>query len=208
VDAARSLPARWITKRYVHRDGKTTPLPDEEVPLFDRYLIRAVTEAFSGNHEEAVKLVRRARGAMGLPGSRWLPPEYAFIEILEALTAGTKHRAYLDAAIEYARNFQHIEPWASWAYAFEAKQAPDGPRRVRAAALALRLDPLSDRLQSIDARTRGHAEAWLERHNPFVRRKPAAGPAAAQRSSQRCRNTIAREYFEPSINCSLGVLGG
>jgi hypothetical protein len=55
----------------------------------------------------------------------------------------TKQPAYLNAALDYARAYQRVEPWTSWAYAFDARHGPAGAARVRAAGIALKLDPQS-----------------------------------------------------------------
>ena len=64
------------------------------------------------------------------------------------------------AALEYTHAYQRVKPWTAWAYAVEAKHLPPGPARVRAAAIALKLDPQSRCLRALDAQTLKQARKW------------------------------------------------
>ncbi len=64
-----------------------------------------------------------------------------------------------------SRFYKRVKPWTAWAYAFEAKHASPGPARVRAAAIALKLDPQSRRLHTLDARTLEQARKWAAVHH-------------------------------------------
>ena len=86
------------------------------------------------------------------------------MEILERLAEETKHPAYLGFALEHARAYQRFEPWAAWAYAFEARHAQAGPARARAAGIALKLDPQSHWLNELDKATLQQARQWANRN--------------------------------------------
>jgi len=128
------------------------------VPEFYHHLVLAIGHAFKGNHAEAQAEVKRAQAT--LEGGGMLEARYVFVEILERLNDETRQAAYLDVALEYARAYQRLEPWTSWAYAFEARHAPAGPARVRAAGIALKLDPQSQWLREIDQQTLQQARQW------------------------------------------------
>jgi hypothetical protein len=146
------------------------------MPAFDRKLIAGISAAFSGKHAEALQAFRGAQGAMEAPGSRLIPPEYAFVELLETVSRETDNAAYKDLALAFARGYQGYEPWAGWAYAFEAEYSR-GAGQVRAAALALKFDPKSARLAKLDPKLLDQAREWLRANDPFVEKKePPAIP--------------------------------
>jgi hypothetical protein len=128
------------------------------VPEFHHHLVLAIGHAFKGNHAQAKAEVKRAQATIESGGL--LEARYAFVEILERLSEETRQSAYLDIALEYTRAYQRLEPWTSWAYAFEARHAPAGPARVRAAGIALKLDLQSQWLREIDQQTLQQARRW------------------------------------------------
>jgi hypothetical protein len=144
------------------------------MPAFDRKLIAGIAAAFAGDHEGAQRFLRAAQGAMPAPGTRMLPPEYAFVEILESLTKETGVAAYRDMALRFARGYQQYEPWAGWAYAFDAANSRAGARQIRSAALALKFDPKSSRLEKLDPKLMKQAREWLRTNDPF-RNPPPRG---------------------------------
>jgi len=102
--------------------------------------------------------VRKARAT--IESQNMIEAAYVFVEILERLSEETKRPAYLDVALDYARAYQRLEPWTSWAYAFEARHAPAGAARIRAAGIALTLDPQSQWLRELDKQTMTQARQW------------------------------------------------
>jgi hypothetical protein len=133
----------------------------QPIPSFELHLALAVGHAFKGDHERAAAEAQKARAAIDYIDG-FLAPGYAFVEILERLDEETKHPAYMAIALEYARAYQRYQPWQAWPYAFEARHAPPGPTRIRAAAIALKLDPQSQWLHELDATTMQQARQWAK----------------------------------------------
>jgi hypothetical protein len=117
---------------------------------------------------------------MPVVGARLIPPDYAFAEILEALTRETGVKAYRDMALALARGREAYEPFTAWPYAFDAQYSPAGDAQVRATALALKLDPKSERLKKIAPAVVAKARAWLKKNDPF--REKAEPPANQSKS--------------------------
>jgi hypothetical protein len=139
---------------------------------FDRLMITAVLAAASGDHAAGLRALRLAQARMPESAEwmvRMMPSEYTFVEIAEWLARDSGQRAYLEVALKYARAYQLHEPWAAWAYAFEARHTSDPERRLRATGIALKLDPSSRRLQGVPPQVRQSAKQWLERNKPFER---------------------------------------
>ncbi|HYL17953.1 MAG TPA: hypothetical protein VEV20_04700, partial [Burkholderiales bacterium] len=133
----------------------------EPIRPFYLNLALAVGDAFKGDHARAEAEVQKARaGINGIDG--FLAPGYELVEILERLSEETRHPAYIAIALEYARAYQRYEPWQAWPYAFEARHAPPGPARIRAAAIALKLDPQSQWLHELDVQTMEQARQWAK----------------------------------------------
>jgi len=165
AERARSNPAT--------ASGPQLPNHPFRVPDYELAVLDAIGRATSGDHDAGLRAARAALGRLPEPGTRMIPPEYVLAEVLETLADATGQQSYLALALEFARGLQRYEPFAAWAYAFEAKHGAPGARRVRAAALALRLDARSARLQSVDAQTLAEARAWLKTHAPTVKSTPA-----------------------------------
>ncbi|HET9044123.1 MAG TPA: hypothetical protein VFN70_13285, partial [Burkholderiales bacterium] len=156
--------------------AKFQSMPREDERSFDRALIRGIFAALANRHDEADRWLKLARANMAEPGERLLPPEYAYAEILEALAADTGRREYLAAGLDWARRSQRYEPFAAWAYAFEARHAGNESDRTRALAIALYLDPQSARLAEIDAASKERARAWFKAKDPLgLTRPPRSG---------------------------------
>jgi hypothetical protein len=144
-------------------DAKSKAASSEgAVPDFEHHLILAIAHAFNEHHAEAVSEVQLARAS--LAGTDLFDSGYIFVEILERLSDETRQPGYLAVALDYSRAHERMKPWASWAYAFEAKHAAPGPARVRAAGIALKLDPQSLWLQEMDKQTMAQARQWAA-HN-------------------------------------------
>lgn len=140
-------------------------------PRFDVHLARAVLAASKGNHDDAKKELLLARSTIAEPGTRPLPPEYVFAEICEMLAADSGMRDYLDIAVEWSRAYQIYEPWAAWAYAFEAKYGKADADRAKALAIAQHLDRNSARIAGLDASLVNQAKNWLTTNKPFPRER-------------------------------------
>ncbi|HXR57861.1 MAG TPA: hypothetical protein VN747_00945, partial [Burkholderiales bacterium] len=174
IDEAKRLPRRlsWAGRPPNSR----TPIPgmlEELMPDYERKLVAGICEAFAGHHAEAQLILRGAQGAMTDNDDQLVPPEYTFVEILDALTRETGDKGYREIGLSFARGFQAAEPWTGWAYAFEAAYSANDERRVRAAALALKFDPNSAWLSTVDPQLLARAREWLSRNDPFTSRAPA-----------------------------------
>jgi len=164
-------------EQYQRAAGRQKP-GVKKAPEFETHLVNAVVAALSGNHAAGLRELRLAQAHMSEVGqTRLIPQEYAFVELAEWLAQDTGKSAYVAVVVDYARAYQLYEPWTAWSYAFEAAHAKDQASRVRAAALALWLDPDSRRLQSLPERLKSSAKQWLQRHPPF-RKPPAEKPDA------------------------------
>jgi hypothetical protein len=138
----------------------------------DLNLARGIAAAMRGDHKAGEKYLNAARGTMPAPGANFLSPDYMYVEICETLAKETGQRRYLELALDWSKRMQRYEPWTAWAYAFEAKYAKPGPERTRALALAMYLDPLSERIAGIDKASKDEAERWLKSNNPFKKAAP------------------------------------
>jgi hypothetical protein len=143
------------------------------VPDFDHHLLLAIGNAFKGAHTEALVEVRKARATIDSGGM--IESAYVFVEVLERLSEETKRGAYLEVALDYARAYQRLEPWTSWAYAFEARHAASGAARIRAAGIALKLDPQSQWLRELDKQTLALARQWATANHWPGKDAPRAG---------------------------------
>jgi tetratricopeptide (TPR) repeat protein len=159
-------------EQYQRAAGRQKP-GVKKAPEFETHLVNVVVAALSGNHAAGLRELRLAQAHMSEGGqTRLIPQEYAFVELAEWLAQDTGKSAYVAVVVDYARAYQLYEPWTAWSYAFEAAHAKDQASRVRAAAIAMWLDPDSRRVQSLPERLKSSAKQWLQRHPPF--RKPAA----------------------------------
>lgn len=172
IQEAKALPARLTPEGRPAGSPPAFPGAAQFVmPAFDRKLVEGVVAALSGEHAIAQQLLRSAQGSMPEAEARMVPPEYAFVEILDRLSADTGEAGYRDMALAYAKAYQEYSPWSAWAYAYEAVNAPDGPRRTRAVGLALKFDPKSARLAKLDRKTLDAGRAWLRTSDPFAPKK-------------------------------------
>lgn len=157
---------------YLDRYAKPvsyTPLdqPPAFISRFDISLGRAVLAAAAGNHEEAKKLLLRAK-VYGQPkGARPLVPAYVFAEICELLAADSGRREYAELGASFSKAYQAIEPWSAWAYAYEALHGADEGERAKAYAIARYLDPRSARLARVEPAIAKKADEWLASNQPF-----------------------------------------
>jgi hypothetical protein len=172
VKAGRAAEAAKLEEHFDTRSGrKAAELRRQQIqmPEFEKMMIKAIVAALSGNPTEGLQALRLAKARMPDGENRMIRPEYVFAEIAEWLAEDTGLTPYLQLAVDYAKAFQAYEPWAAWAYAFEARHTKDPARRLRAAALAVRLDPNSRRLQQVPEDIRQNAKTWLQRNPPFER---------------------------------------
>ncbi|MCP5150772.1 MAG: tetratricopeptide repeat protein [Ectothiorhodospiraceae bacterium] len=143
---------------------------------FDWFLAMAIVKAFSREHTAAMDLLARSLGRSVLTGGRSISPHYVHAEICEWLWRETGHAAYRDAALDWARRLQRIDPVQAWAYTIEATLTDDAASRARALEFAVYLDPGSRRLTAVDEAELAAARAAVARENPFARSQRAAAP--------------------------------
>lgn len=142
----------------------------KRAPAFESHLVAAVIAALSGNHTEGMRSLRLAQA--NVPenaNARLIPEDYLFAEVAEWLGRDTGNAAYVAVALDFARARQRFEPWAAWSYAFEATHSRDQAARVRAAAIAMWLDPESRRLMALPAALKAAAKQSLQVSPPFRR---------------------------------------
>lgn len=99
--------------------------------------------------------------------SRPFSPWCQLIEACEWLYESSRIVEYRELMVSFAKRYQQIYPMYSWAYAVEAKytQLPDD--RTRALAMALYLDPRSERISHFTEPEKKKAMAWFKDNNPF-----------------------------------------
>jgi hypothetical protein len=131
------------------------------------------------NQNAALRDLDRAFGFMDDYVGATPPSEYQFAEAAERLYRETGDPRYRERATKWAHSFQHLQPWAAWAYVMEAELTGDPAARSDALVKALFLDPLSQRLKAMpEAEMAVAREALRKRANPFVVR-PGTGPRIA-----------------------------
>jgi hypothetical protein len=135
---------------------------------FDYYLARAALAALSGRHDEAGKDLELALHRRPFTEFRAVFTEYQYAELCEWLFEATGNSRYRAAAVDWAKKNQVSQPWASWAYAIEARLGAPGPDRARAIAMTQYLDPGSERLKRVPKKEVQAAIKGFAARNPFV----------------------------------------
>jgi len=138
---------------------------------FDHHLAKAAFTGLRGEHDAAVRHLERAFNYRPHTESRPIFTEYQWAELCDWLFDATGETRYRDLALRMARINQKIHPFFAWSYAMEAKLTPPGKERTRALALALYLDPNSERIERFPGNEKAAARAWFGKNNPF---KPKA----------------------------------
>jgi hypothetical protein len=178
---------------------------------FDRELALAFFAGLRREHDAAQKHLRRARDLRPFTEKRPIFPEYQWAEACEWLYAESGDKRYLELALDWARRNQGMMPVNAWAYALEARHSADEQRRLRATAIALYLDPKSERLASVTPAFRKRAEQWFEANNPFKlrgpekRRQAGAIPGTGNKLLQPASERLQMTY-KAGLQCSrIGV---
>jgi hypothetical protein len=145
------------------------------------------------NYDAALGDLDQAFGFMDNYLGATPPAEYQFAETAERLYRETGDPRFRDRAAKWAHTFQHLQPWAAWAYVMEAELTVDVAARREALMKALFLDPLSERLKTMpEAELAIARKALHERGNPFARRTESANRMILDRSP-----IASREIFGP-----------
>jgi hypothetical protein len=145
-------------------------------PAFDRWLAKAF---FAGVHKDVEAAVVALNAAfreklfavVGNGSTRPVLLDYQYAEACEWLYQSTGDRRFVTMLVDWVKRYQEIEPTYAWAYAMEFQYTSEANDRIRALALTMYLDPLSERIKHVSAADRAAAKAWLEINNPFVVRK-------------------------------------
>jgi hypothetical protein len=142
-------------------------------PAFDRWLAKAF---FAGMHkdvgaaEAALNAAFREKlfAVLGQGSTRPVLVDYQYAEACEWLFQLTGDQRFIATLIDWVKRYQRIQPGYAWAYAMEYQYTADAKNRIRALALTLYLDPLSERITHASKADRLAAKRWLEENNPFV----------------------------------------
>ncbi len=70
--------------------------------------------------------------------------------------------------LEWARFYQRLFPFYSWAYGVEARHSENERDRLKALAITLYLDAHSERASGFSRDEKQKAIEWLEKFNPFL----------------------------------------
>jgi len=132
------------------------------------FLAMAFVDGLKGRHAEAMEGMRKAFNKMPYTEERPVFTEYQQAEAAEWLYESTKYEPYRDAALEWARLNQQLQPMYAWAYAMEAKLAREPDARLRALAIAQHLDRRSERIAAFKEEEKANARKWFEKNNPFI----------------------------------------
>jgi hypothetical protein len=138
---------------------------------FDYHLASAILHASAGKSGDALQSLRLAQHRRPFTESRPLMTEYQLAEISEWVYEMSRDAKIKEFVLGWARSNQTFQPWHAWAYALEAKLAPNGPARTRAIAVAHYLDRNSERLAGIPKRDVDAAVKEFAGKNPFLRRE-------------------------------------
>jgi len=137
---------------------------------FDQYLAQAAFAAVKGDHDKALELLDRAFDTRPASGRRPVLTSYQWAEMCAWLYDATGKPQYRDRALRMAHTNEVVQPYASWAWALDAKLSPAG-KRERALGYALHLDPGSEWIAPIPEVEKQAARKWFSANNPFKERQ-------------------------------------
>lgn len=138
---------------------------------FDVLLSRAFFAAGRKQVEDAYRLLNLAFRAKPYDGLRAVDVHYQFAQACEWLYRDTHDRRFAMTLLKWAKDYQSVQPTAAWGYAVQFQYETNPAERIRALAMTLYLDPLSDRIGTASKGDLDTARAWLAGHNPFAREK-------------------------------------
>ncbi len=141
---------------------------------FDEDLAYAVLAAFSGDHEAAMRSLRKALNNRPYLENRSVYPMYQVVDFADRLFEQTGEDVYREFALDLSRRHTIVLPMYSWAYFIVAKYSQADLERVSAAASGLHLDPLSHRATKLDRDLLDEATKLLGKSGaPYLRRGKA-----------------------------------
>jgi hypothetical protein len=141
-------------------------LAGKQEDSFEYHLSAAFYSSYLKDHRSAKDHLNLASYRIS-SSTRPFSPWYQLIEACEWLYEYSHIAEYRDLMISFAKRYQQIHPMYSWSYAFEAKYTTLPDDRTRALAIALYLDPRSERISHIAESEKQRAASWLKDHNPF-----------------------------------------
>jgi hypothetical protein len=147
---------------------KYVAIPDRwDQPGFDVLLSRAFFAAGRKQVDEAYRLLTLAFRNKPYFGGRPVDVHYQFAQACEWLYRDTKDQRFAAMLLDWARNYQGVQPAMAWGYAVQFQYETKPEARLKALAMTLYLDPLSDRIRNASKTDIEKARAWLDAHNPF-----------------------------------------
>ncbi len=87
---------------------------------------------------------------------------------------------FIERLLQWTDSYQRVQPTQAWPYAMEYTYSRPGPRRVRALALTLYLDPKSPRIKRATPGEVKEARGWLKTNNPFLKHSPQSPETVAR----------------------------
>jgi hypothetical protein len=115
---------------------------------------------------------RRAFNDRPNTDDRAISTEYEYAEVCEWIYGETHDQRFIERLLQWTDSHQKVQPTQAWPYSMEYTYSGPGPRRVRALALAVYLDPKSPRIGKVTPREAKEARDWLKTNNPFVEHSP------------------------------------
>lgn len=134
---------------------------------FDHFLAEAFLAGAQGHHSQAIEYLKKAFRHRPHTEMRPLFSWYQVVEACEILFEDSGKEEYKTLALQWAKEYQVIQPMFAWAYGVEAKYSNNPSEKQRALALALFLDKRSERIREIPEPQKEQALKWLKTHNPF-----------------------------------------
>lgn len=134
---------------------------------FDVLLSRAFFAVSHKQVDEAYRLLRLAFRKKPYESSLPIDTHYQFAQACEWLYRDTKDERFSATLLEWAKDYQSVQPMSAWAYAIEYQYEANPTARTRALAMTLYLDPLSERIKGTSEADIEKARAWLAANNPF-----------------------------------------
>ncbi|MCG8579181.1 MAG: hypothetical protein MI866_04660, partial [Bacteroidales bacterium] len=134
---------------------------------FDVLLTESVISASEKQWDKSLDYLKQAFNRR--PHTKWRPiySWYQITEISEWLYLLSNDKRFIDLALDWAKNYQVIQPQFSWAYAFEALYSDNKQNKIKAAAFALYLDRDSYWLSKVPHDIKLLGKEWWKINNPF-----------------------------------------
>lgn len=148
-------------ENYVRTAGMLNP------QSFDVLLARAFFAAGHKRVDEAYGLLTQAFRNKPNIADRLVDIDYQFAQACEWLYRDTKDARFTATLLDWARSYQTIQPTVAWSYAVQYQYDTKPDARIRALAMALHLDPLSDRISKASKADVAKARTWFAANNPF-----------------------------------------